>query len=621
MSSNAASFKHSMVAPLAVFLCLFAFSPWASGAGGKPPPGLLLPASAPRSAAAPSGRGGPPPVQDSAQDAGTPVAFDTQAALALPVGGEARIALPRLGTLAVVHDRQETHPNGDTTWVGHFKGYGDDYRVVVTAGAKGVAGRIVSPDGEFSLVPGPNGGTWLRDNSRAGLVSAMQDVDDAVAVPPAPAVPVVPRAAVTKAVTEEWCGIAVRCQDIPAPPPTDPVPPADPNAQATIDLMLVYTAGMVQRYGDGLQTRLNNLVAIANQAYIDSGIHITLRLVHTVEVDYGSSGLSQALNDITYGNGVFSGISTLRKQYGADLVQLVISTTNSCGGAGKGWLNSVPQADFDYSVITDASLDGCGQFVTLAHELGHNMGADHDRSHASLNIDLGYAYGYGIVGKFADIMSSGYISAPVVTKFSNPNITCGPDSDPCGIAPGQPNAADSAQTLNDNRWTVAAAMPSTLAAPTATLTATPAAVGYGESSALAWSSTGATSCSAATSDGWAGAVPLAGNVAVSGLAATTAYTLTCQGPGRTAAASATVDVGPPPAGCLFDWAEKAYPGLFPPAGRESGVSGIYTYRHYPAADAYVGISSADGHVYYLGPDRKLQDEGPLFKWLPLAGCQ
>jgi len=73
--------------------------------------------------------------------------------------------------------------------------------------------------------------------------------------------------------------------------------------------------------------------------------------------------------------------------------------------------------------------------------------------------------------------------------------------------------------------------------------------------------------------------------------------------------------------CLFDWAERAYPGIFPPAGRESGVSGIYTYRHYPSADAYVGVSSADGHVYYLGPDRRLQDEGPLSKWLPMAGCQ
>jgi hypothetical protein len=55
-------------------------------------------------------------------------------------------------------------------------------------------------------------------------------------------------------------------------------------------------------------------------------------------------------------------------------------------------------------------------------------------------------------------MSFGYVSAPAVAKFSTPDLLCGPDSVPCGIAPGQPNAADAAQALNDNREAVAALM-------------------------------------------------------------------------------------------------------------------------------------------------------------------
>jgi hypothetical protein len=94
----------------------------------------------------------------------------------------------------------------------------------------------------------------------------------------------------------------------------------------------------------------------------------------------------------------------------------------------------------------------------MAHELGHNMGVDHDRAHAYGSLNSGYAYGYGIPGKFADIMSDHYINAPTTAKFSNHNLVCDTNGDACGIAPGQPNAADAAQALNDNREAVAALM-------------------------------------------------------------------------------------------------------------------------------------------------------------------
>ena len=75
-----------------------------------------------------------------------------------------------------------------------------------------------------------------------------------------------------------------------------------------------------------------------------------------------------------------------------------------------------------------------------------------------------------------------------------------------------------------------------------------------------------------------------------------------------------------PTDCLFNWAEQNYSGLFAPAGATTAVSGIYTYRHYSATNDYVGVSSVDGHVYYLGPDGVLQDEGTLYDWLPKASC-
>lgn len=72
--------------------------------------------------------------------------------------------------------------------------------------------------------------------------------------------------------------------------------------------------------------------------------------------------------------------------------------------------------------------------------------------------------------------------------------------------------------------------------------------------------------------------------------------------------------------CLLNWAEKNYVYLFAPAGSHSMVWTVYTYRYYSETNAYLGVSSADDHVYYVGADGNFQDEGSLSYWLPIAGC-
>ena len=75
--------------------------------------------------------------------------------------------------------------------------------------------------------------------------------------------------------------------------------------------------------------------------------------------------------------------------------------------------------------------------------------------------------------------------------------------------------------------------------------------------------------------------------------------------------------------CLFDWAEGRYADLFAPGGAASGTSAPYYYRYYPNTQAYVGTSTADAHVYYLGPasDHAILDVGTLVDWLVTAGCR
>ena len=74
--------------------------------------------------------------------------------------------------------------------------------------------------------------------------------------------------------------------------------------------------------------------------------------------------------------------------------------------------------------------------------------------------------------------------------------------------------------------------------------------------------------------------------------------------------------------CFLAWAEGKYPELLSPAGAATVVSGLYSYRYYPKTQTYVGVASADNHVYFMKQaDGLLQDEGPLANWLPVSGCQ
>jgi len=379
----------------------------------------------------PAARGASTAKAAAAPPAAQAVKFNAEALLGLPEGGEAQACLPRLGCFTIVHDRNERQPGGDTTWIGYFKGYGTDYRIFITVGAYGASGLIVSPDGEFSLTPGGDQ-EWLRDQKQAGFQPVAPSADDTRAQPKA-------------ALAASGASFAADF--------------AAASENSTIDLMLVYTPGMAQRYGAGLSARLNNLVAIANQAYIDSGVGITLRLVGTVEIDYSeTTSINTALDDLSDGIGPFAGVAALRRQYGADLVQLIRPYRGSVAGCGLAWIGSAqPLPQYGYSVSADGpDAEGSNTYcydISLAHELGHNMGAAHDRAHANAPGAYDYSYGYGFDGKFATIMAAGYIDAKPVAKFSSPNLDCG--GSPCGVAANLPNAADNAQTLNNTRAAIA----------------------------------------------------------------------------------------------------------------------------------------------------------------------
>ncbi|MGZ5052509.1 MAG: esterase/lipase family protein [Methylobacter sp.] len=73
--------------------------------------------------------------------------------------------------------------------------------------------------------------------------------------------------------------------------------------------------------------------------------------------------------------------------------------------------------------------------------------------------------------------------------------------------------------------------------------------------------------------------------------------------------------------CFLNWAQTFYATAFAPAVSGLEQSLPYTYRYYANTNSYLGVSSDDNHVYYLGPDATLpQDMGDLSAWLKQSGC-
>lgn len=74
-----------------------------------------------------------------------------------------------------------------------------------------------------------------------------------------------------------------------------------------------------------------------------------------------------------------------------------------------------------------------------------------------------------------------------------------------------------------------------------------------------------------------------------------------------------------PAECFFDWAERSVPYLFP-SGPVSHTFDAHNYRHYPAFNSYLAISSDSDHVFYLGSEG-LTDLGARAAWFSQSGCR
>jgi hypothetical protein len=214
----------------------------------------------------------------------------------------------------------------------------------------------------------------------------------------------------------------------------------------TVDLAGLYDADFAARYPGALAaTRIAHFVALANQAFVDSNVAVTLRIVATQAVP-GAVDPSALVNiDDLYDSQQlgqqFAGVDVrgLRINTGADLVTFFrvqdLYAREVCGVAffpndARSGVNVVMDGESGGSICDD---------YTFAHEVGHNLGARHQ-----LAADSTPATGHAFVrsGQFVTIMRSFGTGKPdrnlQLGYFSNPRIACG--NLPCGTEGSEDNA-------------------------------------------------------------------------------------------------------------------------------------------------------------------------------------
>jgi hypothetical protein len=241
-------------------------------------------------------------------------------------------------------------------------------------------------------------------------------------------------------------------------------------APATANILVAYTAGAVTEAGSltKLKKEITVAIGLANQAYKRAKVPLTLKSVGVVKINYNegsSAGSSYTanLNAITNGTGAFGALQTKRDQLKADLVTLIRKAAPPASGSfvcGLAWIGgsgtmgpvTTASAPFGYSVVGRGI---CLTDLALGHELGHNMGMQHDRFQFGPAPNSDYNFGYTNLQKKVHTIMAYYVQCANkwglgvcthINWFSSPTIR-GPNSAVIGIATNKAGAADNSKRL------------------------------------------------------------------------------------------------------------------------------------------------------------------------------
>lgn len=215
-----------------------------------------------------------------------------------------------------------------------------------------------------------------------------------------------------------------------------------------IDVLVVYTPAARNAAGGtaSIQALAVSAIEATNQSYLNSGVQTTVRLAHLAEVDYSESGsFGTDLSNLR--TGVVPDALELREIFDADLVAML---SNSTGACGIGYLMQDLDPGFESLGFSVTRYSCAVGNLSFAHELGHNMGCQHDVGNAGSNPLFPYSFGWRWTTNGGQLRRSvmAYSPGSRVPHFSNPNVLNG------GVPTGVESSAFNALSINNAAYVV-----------------------------------------------------------------------------------------------------------------------------------------------------------------------
>jgi hypothetical protein len=207
-----------------------------------------------------------------------------------------------------------------------------------------------------------------------------------------------------------------------------PVAPGAP--QVVIDVIIAYTKKAAANYSDIKRELIDLSIEEGNESFRVSGLgNVKLRLAHAYQTDYVEEGahFDHVWRFADKDDGYMEEIHALRDRYKADVAVLVVDDPAGCGLATRVFAD----ADEAFAVVHH---DCAALTYSVAHEIGHLIGARHEPAIDKMMTPFPYGHGYVNGNKWRDIMSyrESCDGCPRIPVWSSPLIKI--KGEPAGTA-------------------------------------------------------------------------------------------------------------------------------------------------------------------------------------------